>query len=527
MQQLKIWALGGMIAVAAAACNTSLLDVNPTDRYLQNTFWQNMDQANAGLNGCYSILRNDGIYGGKGSNNATPLWEECATPNQYGNTMNFGTMARSDHSAATGGIITARWADAYGGIGRCNTFLDNAASVPGMSQANLERMSAQALFLRALYYSFLTTYYGDAPLILHTPDPNKDGTRPRTPRALVMTQIFKDLDSAAKYLPAKYTAATDKGRVTKGAALALKARLLLFEASPLMNPSGDLQKWKDAENAAKAVMDMAGQAGDDLFDDHRALFLPQNENNKEVIFDVQYMWPEQGNSFDLICRQYNTNAPLLDLVMAYPMDNGLFPTEAGSGYDPAKPYENRDPRMYATLTFPGDMYMGNIIDDKRFAITGFGMKKFSIYDREAPPSDKSSLVGGQSETNFIVLRYADVLMMYAEARNETSGADATVYAALKEIRDRVDMPEIAAGLNQTQMREAIRKERRIEFAGEATYYNDIRRWKTIETVMNSDAKKYNGSFLETRKFDVKRDYWWPIPTGERDLNPKLDQNPFY
>ncbi len=278
-----------------------------------------------------------------------------------------------------------------------------------------------------------------------------------------------------------------------------------------MNPNNDVQKWKDAENAAKAVMDIAAQAGYGLFDDYRALFLPTNENNKEVIFDVQYMWPEQGNSFDLICRQYNTNAPLLDLVMAYPMDNGLFPNETGSGFDPAKPYENRDPRMYATLTFPGDMYMGKIIDDKRFAITGFGMKKFSIYDKEAPPDDKASLVDRQSETNFIVLRYADVLMMYAEARNETSGADGTVYAALKEIRDRVDMPEIKAGLNQAQMREAIRTERRIEFAGEATYYNDIRRWKTIETVMNSDAKKYNGAFLEKRKFDVKGITGGPFP----------------
>lgn len=524
----KIWTIaGGMLLMISTSCNKDLLNTTPNDRYEEATFWQTPEAASAWLNSCYSVLRNDGVYGGKGSNNATALWEECMTPNQYGNTINFGTIARGDHGASTSGIIVSRWSDAYGGIGRCNTLLAKVDGVPGMTAAGIKRMKGETYFLRALYYNLLTTYYGDAPLILDPPNEDAQEKLPRTPRAQVVTQILKDLDSAAANLPNSYAIITDKGRVTKGAALALKARVLLFEASPLINKTNDIQKWKDAEQAAKAVLDQAAAAGYKLYPDYRSLFLPENENNSEVIFDVQYMFPNQGSSFDLICRQYNTNAPTLDLVNAYPMSNGLQITDAGSGFNPAKPYLNRDPRLYATLTFPGDTYMGAVIDEKRFAITGFGMKKFSIYDRETPPTDKASLVGGQSVTNFIVLRLADVMLMYAEARNESTGPDNTVYAALDSIRKRVNMPFITPGLGQADMREVIRRERRIELAGEATYYNDIRRWMTAETVLNADVKTHNGSFKEKRKFDKTRDYWWPIPTGERELNPNLEQNPFY
>lgn len=126
-----------------------------------------------------------------------------------------------------------------------------------------------------------------------------------------------------------------------------------------------------------------------------------------------------------------------------------------------------------------------------------------------------------------MLRYADVLMMYAEAQNEVSGPDATIFAALDAIRDRVKMPHISNTLSKDALRAEIRHERRVEFAGEGLYYNDIRRWKTAETVMNGPIENYAGKKIETRTFDKLRDYWWPIPVGERDLNPNLEQNPGY
>jgi hypothetical protein len=524
----KIYVLLACAGYLATGCNKSLLDTVPHDRYTEETFWRTPEAANAGLVGCYSVLRNNGIYGGKGSNNATALWDETLSPNAYNQTdgLSFNTVASGAHNASTAGIITTRYKDAYMGIGRCNTFLEKVDGVPGMDASLVRRMKGEAMFLRGLYYFTLATYYGGVPLILASPNSATQADLPRNSREEVIKQVLTDLDSAANILPVKFTGA-DVGRATKGAAMALKARVLLYEASDLFNTAKDPAKWAAAAAAAKAVMDLGG-TGYGLFGDYRGLFLQQNENNKEVIFDVQYKFPNQGSSFDLICTQYNTNAPLLDLAKTYYMkETGLPISNPASGYDPAKPYEGRDPRLNATFTYPGDMYRGAVIDAKRFAITGYGMKKFSLYDKEAPPKDKSDLKDGQSEINFIVLRYADILLMYAEAQNEAAGPDGTVYAALDLIRDRVGMPHIPAGLSKEAMREEIRHERRVELAGEGLYYNDIRRWKIAETVMNADIQKYDGSFIEKRVFKANRDYLWPIPQTEKDLNPKLQQNPNY
>jgi hypothetical protein len=338
---------------------------------------------------------------------------------------------------------------------------------------------------------------------------------------------MKDLDSAAMVLPLKYSS-SDVGRATKGAALALKARVLLYEASPLLNPSGDKNKWKAAADAANAVISMAKDAGYGLFPDYRGLFLPQNENNKEVIFDVQFIYPLEGNSFDLIDRQYNSNAPLLGLAEAYEMQaTGLPITNPLSGYDPNNPYKGRDPRLYATIVYPGDTYMGSVVDNKRFAITGYGMEKYSIYTAAKPAAGTADLKAGQSYTNYIVLRYADILLMYAEAENEYAGPDPSVFSAVNAVRERAGMPDLPVTLSQDGMRDAIRHERRVEFAGEGYYYNDIRRWKTAEVVMNATIYKYDHTKIETRQFDPARDYYWPIPQAQLDLNPKLKQNPNY
>jgi hypothetical protein len=441
--------------------------------------------------------------------------------------MAYNVIAEGLQSATSGGIISARWNGAYQGIGRCNTFLARVDEVAEIDEATRNNMKAQALFLRAFYYYMLAAYYGDAPLILDPPDKATQGTLPRTPKEEVFQQIITDLDAAAAVLPLK-VGKGDRGRATRGAALAMKARVLLFLASPLMNPSNDAGKWQAARDAAKAVMDIASSAGYGLFGDYRALFLPANENNKEVIFDVQFMYPDQGNSFDLIGRQYNSNAPLLDLAEAYDMKaTGLPITDPASGYDTNDPYAGRDPRLYATIVYPGDTFMNVKVTPTRFAITGYGMKKYTIYDKGAPPAGQSDLKDGQSETNFIVLRYADVLLMYAEAQNELSGPDNTVYDAINEVRERVGMPDITGPYSTEELRKIIHHERRVEFAGEALYYTDIRRWKEAETALNAPIYKYDGSIIETRHFNPNRDYWWPISQTQLDLNPALEQTDNY
>lgn len=508
-----------LLVMFFASCDVDHLDVSPDNKYVESNFWKTEKAANAALTGCYDILSWDGVYG----NEATPLWEETASPNayNYSDSKSWNTIATGLQSASTGGVVSSRWERCYGGIGRCNTFLAKVDMVPGLDEDLKTRMKGEAKFLRALYYFMLQTYYGDVPLILESPEVGQ-GELPRTERALVIDQILKDLEEAAAVLPLEY-GSSDVGRATKGAAMALKARVLLYEASPLFNTANDPEKWKMAADAAKAVMDLNTYS---LFPDYRKLFLPEHENNEEVIFDVQYIYPDGGNSFDLIGQQYNTNAPLPDLVQAYYMKDGL-PTSESLLFDPNNIYANRDPRFYATVVFPGDTFMGKTVSDSRFAVTGYGMEKYTIYTEKEPPPEKADIKGGQSITNYIVLRYAHILMIYAEALNEYSGPDPSIYAALNKIRERAGMPEIKPNYSQGELREVIHHERRIEFAGEGFYYNDIRRWKIAEEVMNTPIYTFDGKQIEVRRFNPARDYWWPIPLEELDLNSNLKQNPGY
>ncbi|MBO9155007.1 RagB/SusD family nutrient uptake outer membrane protein [Chitinophaga sp. GCM10012297] len=508
-----------MAGVLFASCGNDILDSAPSDRYTEATFWTTEANANMGLTGCYNMLRAEGVFGGT----ATPLWEETATPNAYNydNSGGWNVIAAGTQTGSNSGIVTSRWAHAYEGIGRCNTLLAKIGGVP-MDEKLKDRMKAEATFLRALYYALLEMYYGGVPLILDQPDPVTQASLPRNTREEIVAQVLKDLDAAAAVLPLKYTGA-NIGRATKGAALALKARVLLFEASPLINTTGDKNKWKLAADAAKAVMDLPG-TGYDLFGDYRSLFLPANDNSIESVFDVQFTAPTQGSSYDLIGRQYNTNAPVQDIVYAYQMKDGL-PQAQSPYYDPAKPYDNRDPRMYATIVYPGDQFQGELVTPSRFVVTGYGTKKYTIYDKEANPNN---LTGGRSEINYMVIRFADVLLMYAEAQNEVLAVpDDNVREAVNRVRRRAKMPEIEAGKTQDQMRAVIRQERRIELAFEGFYYTDIRRWKIAETVNKGPILTWDNKPIMTRTFDPKRDYWWPIPDVQRDRNPNLGKNPGY
>lgn len=504
------------------ACSDKALDTMPNDRYTEDSYWTSEKNVTAALTGCYAALRLEGVLGG----DATVLWEETATPNAYNydDSRGFNSIALGTQTPTNAAIINSRWHDCNVGLGRCNDFLAKSPAVP-MDNDLKARMTGEAKFLRALYYGRLEIYYGGVPLILDAPDPAAQGMLPRDTRAAVVQQVLKDLDEAAAVLPVKYSGG-DIGRATKGAALALKARILLFEASPLNNPSGNTAAWKLAADAAKAVMELPG-AGYGLFPDYRSLFLPANENSMESIFDVGAKIPELGNSFDLIDRQYNTNAPLRDIVDAYDMKDGQSPATSPL-YNPAKPYEDRDPRFYKSMVFPGDTYIGAVTTPTApFKITGYGVKKYSIYDKEAT----TNLINQakRSETNYMYIRFADVLLMYAEAQNEASGPDATVYNAINRVRERAGLVpfEIPQPQTKASLRELIRHERRIEFAFEGFYYTDIRRWKLAETVMNATIYNSEKQPIVTRTFNAQRDYWWPVPQTQRDLNPNLAQNENY
>lgn len=489
------------LTVVLGSCS-DFLDVSPSDRLTQVDFWKTRQHAEAALVGTYNALLNANIYGG-----VAMIAMEAATPNAftYDNTGGGGFIAQGIHDAANNGIINNKWGACYTGIGRANTLLDNISGI-AMDEATKKRYAAEAKFLRALFYQNLWTYYGGVPLILETPNLEKQEALPRNKADDVYAQIIKDCDEAVVDLP---QLGTTKGHASKGAALALKARTMLYK--------GDFQ---GAATAAKQIIDSKSYA---LFADYRELFQLDKEGNSEVIFDVQFKNPEFTHSMDITLTDFNSIAPLPDLLNDYYLTDG-FPASQSKLFDPKKPYDNRDPRMNQTNILPGTTFRAKTVLANTFGFTGIGQKKYTVYkDNEAG----TTIASGLSELNYMIFRYADVLLMFAEAQNEVTGPNQAVYDALNLVRKRAGMPNFPTGLTKDQMRAEIRHERRIELAGEGLYYHDIRRWGTAEKVMNTDIFNFAGGKIGTRKFNKDRDYLWPVPTIVLQNNAALEQNPGY
>jgi hypothetical protein len=261
-----------------------------------------------------------------------------------------------------------------------------------------------------------------------------------------------------------------------------------------------------------------------LFADYRGLFMQENEGNSEVILDVQYKQPEFTHSNDIQFDQFNSFAPTQNLIDEYDLVDGRSIRDSPL-YDAAKPFENRDPRLKNTVIYIGSQFKGKTVIATTYPQTGYGLKKGTTYrDTEASPAGK---VDNISDLNVILIRYAEVLLTYAEAQNEVAGADASVYAAVNQVRKRAGMPDIPSGLTQAAMRERIRHERRIEFVGEGLYYFDVKRWKTADVELNAEVTNYLGKVVDNRSFNPQRDYLWPVPTTALQTNPNLTQNPNY
>ncbi|WP_286861003.1 RagB/SusD family nutrient uptake outer membrane protein [Proteiniphilum sp. UBA5510] len=481
------------------ACD-NLLDVDPTDQYSSEMFWLDKEQYDAALTGCYRSFHNALSMFNSETDMITP---NAVAYNEANDTKNIGRGA----GTTTSSLFLTFWRNSYRGIGRANTLLDKI-DLATFEESEKNQIKGEALFIRALYYSILVDNFGDCPLITETPDAKKHGKLPRTSRSEVINQIITDLNTAAGLLPLK-NSTSNIGRATKGAALSLKSRVLLYEG-----------RWEEAAQAAKEVIDLKVY---DLFPNYRGMYLPENENNQEVIFDIQYKVPYFTHGLDNAIQKLNRPAPTKDLVDAYLMTDGKPITESPI-YNPVKPYENRDPRLHQTVVCIGYKYNGKITKIQDVMTTGFGSKKFTSY-----PDDQTVKINiGNSELNPIVIRYAEVLLTYAEALNESGSVpNEEVYSALNKIRKRptVNMPEIQPGLSKEQMREVIRLERRIELALEGFYNSDIRRWRIAEIVNNKPVLNHENKLYENRTFNKNRDYLWPIPADEIVENSNLVQNP--
>jgi hypothetical protein len=344
----------------------------------------------------------------------------------------------------------------------------------------------------------------------------------RAPKAQVLDAIYADLDFAEANLEMTPFNG-DIGRPTSQAAAGLKARVKLY--------NGDFQ---GAAAEAKKVMDMSAANPDviGLVDNYEDVFSPTNENNKEVLFDIQYTGGTQGEgNFMQVAlapgpegtpgNGWGSITPTDQLANSFYMTDGL-PIDESPLFDENNPYENRDPRMFGNLFVPGvSTWRGETYNESLSGFSPFYAVKKWV--------DPNAIIGEDgcscNETNFILLRYADILLIYAEATNELSGPTAEVYDAVNQVRARAGMPDFPAGLSQDEMREEIKHERHVEFPWEGTRYFDLIRWGDAADVVTTVT--LFGESLDDRLFEAPKHNLLPIPQNEIDLNPNLTQNQGY
>jgi hypothetical protein len=412
-------------------------------------------------------------------------------------------LAQGQILPTSGGLVRDIYNNCYAGIGSCNFFLDNVDRTP-VPEATLNRYKGEVRFLRALFYFMLAEHYGGVPLYT-TPVTIDEAKVKQSPKAEVLQQVHADLDFAIANLP---DAAYTDGHAVKGSAQGQKARVLLHEG-----------RWQEAAEVANQII-QGGRFR--LFDNFRTLFLASGQtDNPEILFSTRYLSPDINANIDVRWAWQGAVNPRQELVDAYECADGLS-ISASPLYDPSNWRLNRDPRLLLTIKGFDDTAINSAGQEMPFnyhAISGTGYEPVKYCNWDMLPIDYSTI----SEQDWILIRYADVLLMYAEARNEVSGPDASVYSAVNQVRARADMPSLPEGLTQDAMRERIRNERRVELALEGIRWSDVLRWRTAETYIPTLVDP-GGT---RRAFDPSKHYLLPFPQSEIDVNENLDQNPGY
>jgi starch-binding outer membrane protein, SusD/RagB family len=543
------------VLVASQACDDKL-DLVSKENVTDATFWKTANDFKLGANYLYRGLDRFG---------SEDTESDIAFNNP--NSVSNGNQVVSETSGA--------WNDSYAFIRACNNIIEKGAA---FTDSEIKRYVAEAKFFRAWYYWKLVKRFGGVPLItkvLTTSDPALFTAR--STQAESVDLILKDLDEAENDLPANSELDNPSiGRITKGAALALSARVALYEGTWEKFHSGsNANKYLDAAIAsANAVITGATY---ELYtgsgtQSYRYLFLEPGDDSKESILDRRYARNILGHDAPYAYDQdgYNPTKKLADMYLD---ENGLPITHASTvfqGYATmTSEFQDRDSRMTMTMTIPGTLTnrvfnpvtpVANYPDKpQRNYNTGYILYK---YMSEDPVGNNSGREGDASKFDYDkhLIRYAEVLLIYAEAVFEKNGtiSDADLDLSINKIRDRAGMPHLTNSFvssNGLDMRTEIRRERTVELALEGFRYDDLRRWKTAETELAEDIKgiRINGStwvnyalysdpsfqskldangFLiseSNRKFDPAKDYLQPLPTREvafyQSSGYNLQQNP--
>ncbi|MFC2664435.1 RagB/SusD family nutrient uptake outer membrane protein [Prevotella histicola] len=444
------------------------------------------------------------------------------------------------------------WNRYFAGIAKCCTLLENSNHVnldisrldPAKrveyenNLKDIRMWRAEAHFLRAYFNFELLKRYGPIPIIKSTLDINKDySDTPRPTMKEVVEFIANDCDMAADSLElTPWRNMNDAfGRATKGAALALKSRLLLYAASPLYVDFGDIDEankpsdatlWKAAADAAKAVIDLNQYALAPAYDD----LFKNDFQNKEYIFVRRYPSNSdfEKSNFPVSYGGKGGTNPSQNLIDDYEMLDGT----AFDWADPVKaahPFENRDERLLATVLMNGVLFKGKRIatyPGGADAMPNPNATKTGYYLRKFLNENVNIQTGGGSDGHVVPLfRLAEIYLNYAEALNEYDPTNPDIAVYLNKIRERVSLPDVPSGLTQEQMRTLIHHERRVELAFEEHRFWDVRRWKVASSTLGAPVKgvkitqddagnfTYSPVQVEQRVFQPKM-YWYPIPQSE-------------
>ena len=575
LNKISFFLIGLVLLGSCEKYEDEILGLKPTDRFSDADLWTSVESANDFLNRIYAGMASLSINGlGNAENLPAGLTDMGVVRGNQGN-WRFQSGEILPTSPGPANI----WASTYQTIRNANIFLENIEEVPNITQEQISLMTAQARFIRAYRYMYLVNYYSwwegennGVPLITKSYSPGDDDmVVDRAGYDEVVNFIISELDEITNSLPLSWPDA-EWGRITRGACLAMKSRMLLYKASQRHNPEHNTEEWQAASDAAKAVIDMNMY---ELIQIDNTL--PPTESYQEYadIFlyanDIE-MILSQPTRMDFMYRSMEIRhapngfggegacGPTQEIVNKYQNEDGEDIMDASgnpiNGYDPQNPFVNREMRFYATIVYNGREFRGRQIEtflpdpdnpsdlvtpglDSRHpsaraasltSETGFWLYKFM---------NESISFDQPTHTPVTLFRYAEVLLNYAEAQFEL-GFEDIARANINIVRNRVGLPDLDASLSGTALRDAIRHERTIELAFEQNHrFCDERRWEilpeTFVTLWRHEAYKDNNGNIRyvgdqtealVRNFSEKI-YSFPITEAEIQRSPHLNQNPGY
>lgn len=517
MRGIKIFTFAVLTSclLLGASCTKDFLDKNPKNSVSGEIFWTSQKDVETALAGIYYRLQENFL-------GYERVYLDALTDNAFAdpgnNTQtNLGTMTTGGLSPGLGGALINMYTTPYKIVASANYFLDNVDKA-GLMEQVINVYKAEARFLRALAYFDLVQSHGGVPVYRNFVTKLEEARIPQSSEEDVYAFIHEDLDFAIAHLPAGLY----KGHAVKGSAQGIKARVYATQ-----------QNWAAARLVLESII-----ADNDfaLADSYEDLFTTSGQKkasvNREIMFATQYLAPNSvhrlrpgAGGLDIELGWFALMQPYKNLVDDYEMKDGKTPNESAH-YDANNPYKNRDPRLYATVRLPDDVWVNPITgiawDETYNTYTGFHTKKWVDLSRVPITTATAS----QSDQDYLHLRYADILLLYAEAVNELEGPTDVVYQQLDLVRGRtgVDLPatdRVKYG-TKDKLREYIRHERRIEFALEGHRYNDLKRWKIAHTLLPTVKTPSGVSYVFK-----EHNYHLPFSITELDNNPQLKQNEGY